>query len=62
MANDAIEGSKHVKDKGGRVWSQDPDTCVISSMVDGAREAGVVKFLGSPAQLAQQTIAAFGGK
>jgi two-component system chemotaxis response regulator CheB/chemosensory pili system protein ChpB (putative protein-glutamate methylesterase) len=60
MAHDAIEGSKHVKAKGGRVWAQDPDTCVISSMVDGAREAGVVEFLGSPKQLADKMIAEYG--
>jgi two-component system chemotaxis response regulator CheB/chemosensory pili system protein ChpB (putative protein-glutamate methylesterase) len=60
MAHDAIEGSKYVKAKGGRVWAQDPDTCVISSMVDGAREAGVVEFLGSPKQLADKMIAEYG--
>ena len=60
MAHDAVEGSKHIKEKGGVVWVQDPDTCVISSMVDGAREAGVVTFAGSPAQLAAKMIADFG--
>ncbi|HST28852.1 MAG TPA: chemotaxis protein CheB [Rudaea sp.] len=60
MAHDAIEGSKHLKSKGGRIWAQDPDTCVISSMVDGAREAGVVEFLGSPKQLADKMIAEYG--
>ena len=60
MAHDAIEGSKYLAAKGGKVWVQDPDTCVISSMVDGAVEAGVVSFTAGPAQLAQQTIAAFG--
>jgi chemosensory pili system protein ChpB (putative protein-glutamate methylesterase) len=60
MAHDAVEGSKYLKEKGGLVWVQDPDTCVISSMVDGAREAGVVTFTGSPAQLAAKMIADFG--
>ncbi len=59
MAHDAVEGSKLLKQKGGAVWVQDPDTCVISSMVDGAREAGVVSYVGSPAQLAQKIIAEF---
>ena len=58
MAHDAIEGAKHLAAKGGQVWVQDPDTCVISSMVDGARDAGVVSFTGSPTELAKQTIAA----
>jgi chemosensory pili system protein ChpB (putative protein-glutamate methylesterase) len=60
MAHDAIEGSQYLKSKGGTVWVQDPDTCVISSMVDGAREAGVVTFMGSPAQLAEKMIAEYG--
>ncbi|HEY7871300.1 MAG TPA: chemotaxis protein CheB [Rudaea sp.] len=60
MAHDAIEGSQYLKSKGGRIWAQDPDTCVISSMVDGAREAGVVEFLGSPKQLAEKMIAEYG--
>jgi chemosensory pili system protein ChpB (putative protein-glutamate methylesterase) len=60
MAHDAVEGSKYLKEKGGVVWVQDPDTCVISSMVDGAREAGIVTFTGSPAQLAAKMIADFG--
>ncbi|MBS0557909.1 MAG: hypothetical protein JSR27_10900 [Proteobacteria bacterium] len=60
MAHDAIEGSQYLKSKGGRIWAQDPDTCVISSMVDGAREAGVVEFVGSPKQLAEKMIAEYG--
>ena len=60
MAHDAIEGSQYLKGKGGTIWVQDPDTCVISSMVDGAREAGVVSFVGSPAQLAEKMIAEYG--
>jgi two-component system chemotaxis response regulator CheB/chemosensory pili system protein ChpB (putative protein-glutamate methylesterase) len=59
MAHDAIEGSKHLASLGGKVWAQDPDTCVISSMVDGARDAGIVSFTGSPAELAQHTIRTF---
>jgi chemosensory pili system protein ChpB (putative protein-glutamate methylesterase) len=60
MAHDAIEGSKYLKSRGGTVWVQDPDTCVISSMVDGAREAGIVSFVGSPKQLAEKMIADYG--
>jgi two-component system chemotaxis response regulator CheB/chemosensory pili system protein ChpB (putative protein-glutamate methylesterase) len=60
MAHDAVEGSQYMKEKGGTIWVQDPDTCVISSMVDGAREAGVVTFVGSPSQLAAKMTADFG--
>lgn len=54
MAHDAIEGTKYLASKGGRVWVQDPATCVVSSMIDGAVEAGIVSFIGSPADLAGQ--------
>lgn len=52
MAEDAAEGSRYLAGIGGRVYVQDPDTCVISSMVDGVIETGVVTFAGSPKALA----------
>ena len=60
MAHDAVEGSQYLKSKGGTIWVQDPDTCVVSSMVDGARAAGIVDFTGSPQQLAAKMIAEYG--
>jgi len=54
MAHDAIEGAKYLASRGGRIWVQDPATCVVSSMIDGAVEAGVVSFIGSPTDLAEQ--------
>ncbi len=57
MAPDAVEGCQHIADRGGLVWAQDPSTCVLSSMVDEARAAGVVNFIGTPAQLAKNLIA-----
>ena len=56
MAHDAIEGCKYLAANGGKVWVQNPDTCVISSMVDGAIEAGVVSYNAGPAQLARHTL------
>jgi chemosensory pili system protein ChpB (putative protein-glutamate methylesterase) len=53
MASDAIEGAKYLAGRGGKVWVQDPATCVISSMIDGAQAAGVVSFVGAPEQLAE---------
>lgn len=57
MARDAVAGAIHMRDCGGTVWVQDPATCVISSMVDGAQDAGVVSFVGSPAELAREFVA-----
>lgn len=54
MAHDAIEGAKHLAAKGGTIWVQDPSTCVVSSMIDGAMDAGIVTFIGKPAELAAE--------
>lgn len=56
MAEDAAEGARSLADRGGKVYVQDPETCVISSMVDGVIETGVVKFSGSPKALAEKVL------
>ena len=53
MTTDAIEGAKYLASKGGTIYAQHPDTCVVSSMIDGVVEAGIVKFLGAPKELAE---------
>ncbi len=57
MAGDAVEGAAYLTTKGGEVWAQDPQSCVVSSMVDGAHARGVVEFTGSPRELAQRCVA-----
>jgi two-component system chemotaxis response regulator CheB/chemosensory pili system protein ChpB (putative protein-glutamate methylesterase) len=59
MAEDAAEGSRYLAGIGGKVYAQDPETCVISSMVDGVIETGVVSFTGSPKALAEKLLAEF---
>jgi len=59
MAHDGVDGTRYLHQKGGQVWVQDPKTCVVSSMVDGACEAGIVEFAGSPQELARQFVARF---
>jgi len=56
MASDAIEGSTIIASRGGKIWVQDPATCVISSMIDGAQAAGVVSYVGTPEQLADHVL------
>jgi len=56
MASDAVEGSKIIAGRGGEIWVQDPATCVISSMIEGAQSAGVVSFVGAPEQLADHVL------
>jgi two-component system chemotaxis response regulator CheB/chemosensory pili system protein ChpB (putative protein-glutamate methylesterase) len=60
MAGDAIEGAVYLTTKGGEVWAQDPSSCVVSSMVDGARARGVVEFVGSPRELAERCVTRYG--
>lgn len=57
MSTDAVEGSQYLADKGGRVYVQNPDTCVVSSMVDAVVDAGVASFVGSPKELAEKLLA-----
>ncbi len=59
MTVDAIEGAKYLAGKGGTVYAQHPDSCVVSSMVDGVVEAGVVKVLGTPTELADVLLAEY---
>jgi two-component system chemotaxis response regulator CheB/chemosensory pili system protein ChpB (putative protein-glutamate methylesterase) len=60
MAQDAIAGSTYLKAKGGTVWTQDPNTCTISTMVDAVTQTGAVTFSGSPQELAAKMIADYG--
>ena len=59
MGNDGVRGSQLISSRGGRVWAQDAESCVISSMPDSTRRAGIVAFNGSPEQLAGQLVEYF---
>ena len=57
MSDDAAAGCRELAAKGGQVYVQDPASCVVSTMIDGVRETGVVGFLGSPRELAAKLLA-----
>lgn len=59
MARDGIEGAKFMAKNGGTIWAQSEETCVISSMVEGASEAGVVSEKATPSELADKLIEKF---
>jgi two-component system chemotaxis response regulator CheB/chemosensory pili system protein ChpB (putative protein-glutamate methylesterase) len=61
MAGDAVEGASHVTAMGGEVWGQDPQSCVVSSMIDGAQARGLLEAVGSPRELAEKLVARFAG-
>lgn len=52
MANDGIQGAAAMMERGCEVWVQSPETCVVSSMVEGSLKAGGVTYSGSPTDLA----------
>ncbi len=56
MGSDGTLGAREIVEHGGEVWAQDPDSCVISSMSDSVRSAGVVSYTGTPEELAERLI------
>lgn len=62
MGNDGVRGSQLIAARGGHVWAQDAESCVISSMPDSSRRAGIVSYTGTPEQLAQRVIDYFRGQ
>jgi len=52
MGNDGLGGCHAVAAAGGPVWAQDAASCVISSMPDSVRHAGVASLSGAPEELA----------
>jgi chemotaxis response regulator CheB len=59
MAGDAVEGASHVTAMGGEVWGQDPQSCVVSSMIDGAQARGLLEVVASPRELGEQVVTRF---
>ncbi len=60
MARDALRGIQIIKENGGVVWTQSPETCVVSSMVDAAQEAGLASFSSEPETLARRLVEEIG--
>jgi two-component system chemotaxis response regulator CheB/chemosensory pili system protein ChpB (putative protein-glutamate methylesterase) len=54
MSDDAADGAKAIAARGGNVYVQSPDSCVVSTMIDGVLETGVVQFQGTPEELARK--------
>jgi two-component system chemotaxis response regulator CheB/chemosensory pili system protein ChpB (putative protein-glutamate methylesterase) len=60
MASDAVAGAHAVAARGGRVWGQEPSTCVVSSMVDAAGSAGLIGYFAAPRDLAARLASELG--
>ena len=60
MASDAVAGAHVVAARGGRVWGQEPSSCVVSSMVDAAGNAGLIGYFATPRDLAARLASELG--
>jgi chemosensory pili system protein ChpB (putative protein-glutamate methylesterase) len=56
MGDDGKHGCQHLLDKGGQVWVQTAESCVISSMPDNVKRVCTPQFVGNPEQLAKQLV------
>ncbi|HWS25922.1 MAG TPA: chemotaxis protein CheB [Xanthomonadales bacterium] len=56
MGTDAVEGGRYLAARGGEVWAQDRGSCVIASMIDSAKSQGLIRFEGTPVQLAERVL------
>jgi len=54
MGNDGLRGAQLIASRGGKVWAQEPESCVVSSMPDSTRRAGIVSFSGEPELLSER--------
>ncbi|GLS27041.1 chemotaxis protein CheB [Marinibactrum halimedae] len=62
MGNDGEVALRLFGQRGGKVWAQTPETCVVSSMPDSAIGTGLVEFVGKPVELAKKLTAIYQGK
>lgn len=56
MCDDGVEGCEALVAKGGQVWVQDPESCVISAMPESVAKTVSVDFSGTPEILAKQLV------
>lgn len=54
MASDGVRGMRAVAAAGGEIWTQAPENCVVSAMVDAARAARLERRSGLPGALAAE--------
>lgn len=53
MASDAVTGAQEIHEHGGQVWAQSEESCIVASMVEGVRKAGIIGKQNDPAGLAK---------
>ncbi len=53
MASDGVAGAAAIRESGGQLWVQSPQSCVVSSMVEGTLRDGPVQRSEEPVELAR---------
>lgn len=56
MGDDGAASSRLMRQKGGRIWVQTPDSCTSDSMPSSVLAAGCVEFQGKPHDLARELV------
>lgn len=56
MGDDGKRGCQNMLNKGGQVWVQTSESCVVSSMPDNVKQVCQPQFIGNPEQLAKQLV------
>lgn len=59
MCDDGVVGCESLIARGGQVWVQDPDSCVISAMPESVAKKVAVNFSGTPEMLAEQLVSLY---
>lgn len=59
MCDDGVEGCKYLVSKGGQVWLQSSESCVISAMSESVAKKVPVDFSGTPEILAKQLVSLY---
>ncbi len=57
VSPDSLDGLRYLRDKGGTIWIQDPESCLVGGLAEAARDAALVQFTGTPDQLADRLLA-----
>ena len=56
MCDDGVEGCEDLVSKGGQVWLQNSESCVISTMSESVAKKVTVDYSGTPEMLAKQLV------
>lgn len=59
MCDDGVEGCENLISKGGQVWLQSAESCVISAMSESVAKKVAVDFSGTPEMLAKQLVSLY---